>query len=542
MPIVPVAANFNKGYASDVARDQLPAGYAYRMTDWIPGLNARLRGRGPWERTSPSLTSVHAGPTYAAAVAWAPFAQWVVTGSGTIGQEHLVIIGDDGSMYRDMVMDGSAAVYLGTTNSHPTESPFWTPLYGGKGALIIPVTRAYSVGFGSPLALGQSTNVYTIQVTGPPDYAVAAMTGSPPAASTGCAWGDYVLLANGDSATSFVKFNYPNRIWISGVGDPTSWTPGTNFWDSENIPDIVRLVPVRPGILVFGYSQTSLITGDTPPAGGNWSEDILFSDLGAWDARSIVKVGDVVVFANTSGVYTTDGVTLSDLTLACGVKTRWQELVANFSYRGGWTASAGIFRNHYIISVHDASNTLVTTHVFDLANHIAYEFSNIHAAMMCHTPLSRGTSTVAGKERLFVAALNEAYVHDLAPCWTKAGPGLSSGGLVDGDGTNVLPVLETPFYKPGGAGKKVFRSVRATYDARSHGGSTPSLGVGVCSEPDGAYTSVGNLPTTTDEDRQKLPIRQTSRGLGLKFTQAGLSDATTLSEIELDLRPLEAMR
>lgn len=518
MSIIPVAANFSRGYVSDVPRDQLPANIAYRMKDFIPGLDARIRGRGGWQYTSPDVSTLLAGPTSLSAVAWAPFKD----------DEHMIAIGNDGHVYRDNHLDGvtAAAVAGGATAANPTHQPFWHKNLsggGGKAGGLVLLPPYGNVNLG----------VYTYWLGVGPAYTVTAsgLGASVPLARVGASWGEYILLANGIVTST----NYPNRIWISGVGAPASWTPGTNFWDSS-VPIIIGLVPVRAGILVFGFTDTHILTGDIPPAGGNWSEAEAFGGTGCFDMRAFAKYNEYVCFANNNGVYMTDGVTLTDLTLSAGVKTRWKQLVGGFDFVTGWSAAGGVYRNYYIIAVHDNNGNFVTCHVFDIAHGIAFEFTNIRAVMFARSPLSEGSAVISGEERLFMAAKNNLHVEGLHKAWT------APDTMVDGDNTNVLPVLETPFWKPGGAGKKVFRSMRATYDVRTSAGSTPSFTVDYTLTPSGAYVNAGSLPMTTDETRAKVDIRDRGTGIALRLTQSGKSGHTTLGDIELDLNVLEGMR
>lgn len=519
MPIAPISAGFNRGYVSDIARDQLPPGAAYRMKDWLPEFGARLRGRGGWTFTSPDLNGVSACAALTA-VGWGPFPT----------DEILVMIATNGKVYWDRNFDGVTAHFassLVTNISAGSPGQLTHPLVWHKnlgpapftGGLIVlaPYNASYL-----PNAIYNSSGIQVVGL-GP-----ANLT---PRGCVGASYGDYFLLANGDINAGTRRYN---RIWVSNLGDAFTWTTGTDFWDSA-IPVIIGMQVLRTGILVFGFTQTSFITGDIPPANSNWSEKIVFSDIGCFDARCIAKYEDTVIFANPTGVYMTDGVTLHELTAAAGVQQRWRELVANFDFQTGWTATASIFRRKYIITICDNTGTFVTCHVFDLDQPIAYEFTNITARMFAHKPLGAG-DTVAGYEGLYAVPRAGTKIQGYHSMW------MTPDVMVDGDGSNVLPQLETPFYKPGGPGQKIFRSARATYDVRSASGSTPSLSVDYATEPTGAYTNAGSLPTTTDEDRQRVDIRQRSRGIALRVTQVGKSGHTSFGEIELDAKVLEAMR
>ena len=509
MSLVLASQNF-KGYMSDIARDQLPPNVAYRMKDWIPEFGTRMRKRGGWTYSSPDVTVIDAAAGGIQALAWAPFR----------GDEHLLMVTANGKVFYDRTFSGAAATEAATaltSGSPPTRNPFW---HGDLNGMVI---TCKNPGLGV-------VEKYTL-VTPPSAYDVALLGGTPPSAVAGASWGDYLLLANGQVAGT----NYYNRIWVSGVGAPESWTPGTNFWDSV-IPEIVQVVTARSGILVFGYANISIISGDTPPAGGNWSEDIAFHGVGCMDARTIAKYGDTIIFADVTGVYATDGVTLKDLTAAAGVKQNWQSLVSGFGTNIGvsnWKAAGGILRDKYIISVLTNTNAIVTTHVFDLKQPSVYEFTNLAAITFGHRSLGKPSGNVPGEEFLF-AADGGGRAKALHPMF------LSPDTTADGDGTSVLPQIETPFYKAGGSGKKIFRSMRATYDVRA--GTSPTLSVDYCTTPGGAYSNAGSLPTTTDEDRQRVDIRQRATGIGLRLTQVGQSTRTSLGDIELDVNQLEGMR
>lgn len=519
MTLLTVAENFSRGYLSDIPRDQLPAGAAYRMKDYLPGVSGeRLISRGAWLNVGPDLSTITGGISSIAAVAWAPF----------LGDEHLVAIADNGATFYDRNLDGvtAFAVSSGTAPANVTCPPFWAkdlngtgspPTGDSSGGLIIPATYALTASVQSYVMAGHILG-------SPPTYKVQPLT-SAVTACVGCSWEDYCLLANG--AISGTK--YRNRIWVSAVGDPTTFTVGTDFWDSS-LPIIMGLVPVRSGILVFGFSDTNIITGDTPPAGGNWDEQLVFGGVGCMDTRTIAKYGDDVIFANSTGVYITDGVTLTDLTLKCGVKQRWATLLvnANFKYLDGVSvnkAAGAVFENYYIIAVQNSAGSLVTCHVFDLARDVAFEFTNIPAQMFAHFVSGEGTSvgSMTSFEKLFFVSASSKHVLDLRTAF-------GGGGAVDANGTTISPQVETAFFKPGGPGKKVYRSARVTYDG---GPVTAEYTL----TPDGSYTTAGTLASLSGEDRERVDIRDRGRGIGLRLT-----GADTISEIELDLSALEGTR
>src|SRR6267142_4145573 len=102
---IPVADNFDQGFISDRARDQLPRGAAYRMKDWIPQNGARLRKRGAFIKASRDLsqtqpiTSQNIGNRCGV---WAPFRN----------DPHLALGSGWGDAYRVAEFDGDDGNYV----------------------------------------------------------------------------------------------------------------------------------------------------------------------------------------------------------------------------------------------------------------------------------------------------------------------------------------------------------------------------------------------------------------------------------------------
>ena len=509
MSLALAGRNFDRGYQSDTARDQLPPGVAYRLRDYIPQLGAAERKRGGWVNSTVNLGSISAC-NYVAGLSWVPFS----------GDPHLLIVSDNGKVFNDKSFDGTGGMFIGPTSfSAVTHSPIWHQ--SGSFAVIL---QALGAAGASPWKYFDS---------GGHVYSLAPLGGLPPQASVGASWGDYMLLANGYVSGTL----FPNRIWVSDVGLPESWNPGSAFWDLP--AEVLRLVPMQTSILAFGYTDVWSLTGDTPPPGGNWTQKTPFQGVGCMDGRSVTTWQNYAIWANNTGVYKSDGYALGDLTDRGGIKQRWQELVNNFDFKGGWSAAAGIFRDHYVIVVRDGNGAFVTCQVCDLNREIWFEFTNVPSMMFAQRASGPGTATVSGPEELFFAHRLLPYVGKLSGCWSP-----SSANANDGDGVAVLPEIELPFYKLGGAYMKQIRRARITYDIRSAGGS-PYIAVSYVTSPEegAVYQSLsGVLPTTTKQTRRPVEIRQRALGIGLKLTQVGASADTSVSEIELDVNMLEGMR
>lgn len=505
MSIILAGRNFDQGYKSDIPRDQLGTGTAYRLRDYIPDLGAPLQKRGGYSFASTDLNGLSSA-SYVRSLGWVPFP----------ADEHLIAVSESGKVYNISQFDGAHGTFIGaTTGLGSNHNPFW---FNDLQGMVIPANGDNAV-----WKYYKSGGVYV----------TAALGGTPPHASVGAAWGDYLLLANGYISGVLTS----NRIWISGVGAPETWSVGTAF---EDMPaEVVRIVPMWNTILVFGYADVWLITGDTPPPGGNWTQKTVFAGTGTMDGRSIVTYQGYAIWANNEGIFKSDGYTLTDLTARGGIQQRWAELVKNFNLSQGWSAAAGIFNGHYIITVYDNLGNFVTCQVCNIDRQVWFEFTNIPALNFAHRGSAPGTSLYAGVEESFFAHKTLPRAGSISSLWTPV-----SGNANDADGTAVLPQIELPFAKPGGTGMKQFRRAYFTYDIRTAGAS-PYLQADFCLSPEenAPYTAMaGTLPTTTRVMREPLEVRQRNVGVGLRLTQVGASAATRLAEVEFDVNPLELMR
>lgn len=495
--------NFDLGFQSDVSRDELPPNAAFRLRDFMPQIEAAIRKRGGWTHATRDL-GIAGGATRGSGVGWSLFPN----------DPHLISVDEVGRVYRTTVFDGTNATLIGSTHGEPlTHRPFWH-----KDRMIV-----------LPQLGGAAANVYKYYDTGSLSYTTAALGGTPPQARVGLSWGDYLLLANGYVGGTL----YANRIWNSAVGNPDSWTPGTNFWDMPD--EIVVMAKMRQFILVWGYGSTWMITGDTPPDGGNWATRDLFRQTGCMDGRTLVLYRDYAIWANNQGVFKSDGVTLTDLTKVGGISLYWRSLISSFNFQKGWSAAAGLDRGEYTISIFNASGTLVTTLKCDIERQTWHEFTNVPAAMYAERTSGPGTATADGSEELFFAHRTLPRAEYMSSCWTPA-----MGNANDADGTAVLPSLETPFYKQGSAIIKRARRLYVSYDLRTGGGS-PYLTVSKITSPeDTNYVAcTPTLATTTKFDRKAVEVRRKALGFGFKIAQTGASADTRIGELEFEGHPEE---
>lgn len=517
MDFVPVFRGFDLGFRSDVSRDELPQNAAYRMRDWLlPQHEAPERKRGGWSYGSPDLSSLGGSAASVPSLGFLPFAS----------DGHLVAVSDSGFVYQVKQFDGGGGSLMADTGDTAIV-PTWPVFYMKTGT------------FSAGIILGGYGQTHRAPKkyydTGTLAYAVAALGGTPPHARVGWQWGDYLVLANYYDPTggTFDLKNY--RLAFGPVGAPESaWVlTGASASTFDFPEEVVAGIPLLNTQLIFGYGNTYSLTGDTPPPGGNLTRRLLFQGNGAMDGRSVKGWRNYAVWANSSGVWLSDGATgPTDLTAAGGISTYYRQQVAGFSTTQGWTATADIYRDHYILVIRNAAGAFVTCLVCDLARKVWAEWTNIPATNFAHFAAGSGTALYTGQEELFFGNLGSPRVGRLSSLWT---PGSSFSN--DADGTAVLPVLETGYYVLGGNQKKRIRSVYVTYDMRAAGGVSPTLAVAVTFGPENGapYTTLAqSLPTTTAIARKHAQVRRSVTGMGLRFTQVGISSDTRIYSGEIE--------
>jgi hypothetical protein len=518
---LPLSTNFDQGFVSDISRDELGKSAAFRLRDYIPQLEAPLRKRGGWGYASPDLNSIGGTAASAASLGYLPFP----------GDGHVAVVSNAGSIYQLKRFDGLGGATVtdtGDTSIVPTSQIFWHKTG----------TKYYGIILGG---LGQSGKVPKkyYDTTGAGAYQSQPLGGTPPLARVGFSWGDYLVLMNFyDPTAPTTLFNY--RMAFSGVGNPDSWTlTGVNGSTLDFPEEMIAGVPVRNAILGWGYDNCWIVTGDTPPPGGNLSRKILFAGNGTFDGRSVASWRDYAIWANASGVYSSDGATLTDLTADGGISVYYRSLISGFAFTQGWSAIGGIIRDHYVLSLRNAAGTVISTLVCDLQRKVWTEWTNVQAGLFAHRSAGPGTALIGGDEELFFAHKSSPRIGKLSTLWTP-----SATYAADADGNVVLPSLETPFYNMGNQAIKRIRNLYLTYDIRTSGGA-PSLRVGATVDPTpgAAYTTLApDLVTTTVQKRRAVGVRKAALGVALKIDQVGASADTRIFGIEAEGHPQEQTR
>ncbi len=505
----PGSKNFDVGFQSDIARDQLAGNAAFRLKDYIPQNEAPLRKRGGYGYATADLNGISASAA-GGGLGWAPFQD----------DPYLLICTDTGKVIRAPTPSSSSGVLIAAGGPLTmTHRPFWH-----RDRMILPASMK--------TAAFTPKKVYS---TGPTTYALADIGGTPPQARVGASWGDYLILANGYLAGTL----YTRRLWWSSAGNSDVWSTGAGGSWTDFDDAILRVLPMRDFILVWGYSMTWMLRGDTPPPGGNMDIDDLFIGNGTFDGRTVTTYRDSALWANSTGVWKSDGATLTDLCEQGGISLYWKSLVKDLSFDAGWGAAAGILNGHYLISFYNAAGTHVTTLACDLDRAVWTEHSNLKAYMYAERSTGPGTATAVGAEELFFSHLSLPRAGMLSQLWRP-----TSTNENDADGTAVQPVLETPYYKLNAASLKRLSRVFLTYYLEA-GGGAPTLEVDVLLDPwHQTYTLLTPSFPVTPSGLQRLEAFISDKGYGAAFRvrQVGASADTRLAEVELAGHKLEESR
>lgn len=485
---VSLQEDFSLGATTDVPRHQLARGKVYQMTDWIPELDgAPAAKRGGWNRAWAALSTTG---THAAAVGFGAFA----AGSQIVG------VDSGGNLSR---MTYSASTVTGVT-----------------GLGIVP---AHPPTF-------YRDNLFFCDINGsaaPDRYdgaTVTAVAGSPPAGSVSCVYKDHLVLAR-SSANK-------NRVWFSSAGDYGTWdTAADGQWLDTTYP-VQALGALKNMILVFSEGATERIRGDVIPGvvGSDMVKEPLFQN-GCSDPASVAVTDDFVVFANSSGIFLTDGVGLADLTEQAGMGQYWRSQMSG--YASTWTIAAAVQRGWYVFSVMDGS-TFKHAGMLDVKRRRFVKLTNLAATMLVASP----TGILDTPPKLVFSERAALRVSDATTMWTP-----SATYKNDGDGTAVTPVIELPHYM-GKPGKKRWKNLYVKHHMTDAASDNPTLTIAYSTDlASSSYTSLSPvLAETSGVTRIRLPIGVMSEGVSLKITQANASAVTQLYGIEADMQAVEAGR
>lgn len=452
----------------------------YDAADFLlhqPGIAIK---RGGTAYAGPALT----GANYAAQAAYANFP----------AAAKLVAVGDNGHLYT--VTSGTTTDISTLGAGFPGVDNPKLRVGGGLNLLVIPASN------------GTTAPKYYDGTT------VGNLGGSPPAGKFVEVYKTRVVLAN-TSAN-------PNRIYFSPTPDPTTTWDTTNSWIDASYA-VTGLAALSNALLIFSTGRTERITGSTPPPGSDMTLSPIGS-VGCSDARSIVIQEGNCLFANPRGVYLTNGSGFASLTTEGLVETYWQSLFTGYD-PATWTISAGVYRSFYIVSILNASGTLVATLMCNVRRRAWWRLTNIKAAMYA--------VAVTGADELYYADRSTNRLVALSGIFTPA-----AGNKNDADGTAVTPLLETRMLG-NGVGLKPFGFAHLQYDMRDAANDLPtmavtrSVGVEATAFVDAPESP---LPATTNEKRKRFSINKETQGITLRFQQSHASAKTEIYAVEYESR------
>jgi hypothetical protein len=478
--------DWSAGMRSDRSRDAMPPGSSWNLVDYVPEvLGTPLRKRGGWKYFSNDISAVEAGAVFTYAAIYADNLSTAVT-------EKVFAIDDDTTFYKiaaagTVTKIGASGAIGGAPSSK---------IFTYRGRIIIPI---------GPSGVVKSYDGSTL----------GNLAASAPTAFYGCVYKDRFVLARGGTTND-------QRMWFSAAGDPTSWDTSTGYIDFSG--PLRGIAALSNAIIAFTPSRTERLRGSIPPPGSDMVREPL-ADIGCIDGRSVVVFGDSVIWADTRGVFMTDGAAITDLTELGEIKSHWREQLPLAT-----AVSAGVLRGHYIVSLRTDAGVIDT-----LACHITtrswFRISNLPAILFA--------SAEGHTEELYCAYLGGPRVLSLSSMFDPA-----AAVKNDGNGTAVLPVLETPFYTLGRPGTKSLKKVYAGYMLEDAASDNPALQIGYAKTPHA--TSYTNLARNLDESdlftRARRDLGFSSLGVALKISQTAASADTHLHTLEADVHAREPSR
>lgn len=486
----PLATVFTAGMRRDVDRTELPGGSAYNMVDFIPDeIQAINGGRGGWTYAGSALT----GATKIQEIGYS-------SGAG-------VIVALDSAK---KLWNATAATSIATafTTNLPTSPPFYH-----RGYLIFPngnVVPSYYKSDGTTGTLSAA-----------------------PACVAGCAYKDHSCVVASDQNGIGTQ-----RVYFSAAGDPTTWDTSYGWWDTTG--NIVGIAGLLSCIVIFHADSTERLRGTTPPPGSDMTLEPFVPNVGCIDVHSIAYWSNRVVWASSKGIHMTDGATVIDLTENAQMSSYWSSLMSGYS--STWRIAAGVYRDHYIVSINNGS-TLVDCLCVSLKNQTMWRLTNLHGSSFTNIQYGQ-------QEKLYMGQWNAGRVAELSSLWSP-----SATVKRDGDSTNPTPIIETAMFRGydrlhrrwiESMGKQKWRWAYVDYDLRDAATDNPTAAISYCTTPAGSYTQAGlTLSETTAFSRVRRALSPTQGGgthsqmLGLKFAVTGPYSLANLYAIEGDFSPID---
>jgi len=147
--------------------------------------------------------------------------------------------------------------------------------------------------------IGESIQQFTLGSSS----AFADLTGSPPKADFIAVVRDFVWVANIDSGSG----RQPYRCQWSGFNDITSWTPGTDQSDFQDLPDSGAITGLVGGEYCTILTERAIFRATYSGLPLVWQFDKVVSERGCQFKNSVCNAGNLVFFLSSDGFYAFDG-------------------------------------------------------------------------------------------------------------------------------------------------------------------------------------------------------------------------------------------
>ncbi len=530
------------GMSQDYSRDEMPPSSVWNLVDYFPNvLGAPLRKRGGYVYASSAISA-------------ATFLRKVMYGSTDFGGSQLLALdsvtatsagaglwqANETTGALTFIGSVTAASDTGAAGSGLVGDPVF---YGKQWFIPIGYTDSFVSGTTAQASTAMAATIYDGS-TMTKIVVSTSQSGGACGARYAAVYHNRVALANTPAT--------PRRIWFNNAGGKKA----NKFTDSDGWLDapmhIAGLCALPTCLIVFGADRNVRIRGSIPPPGSDFVLDDL-SDQGCADSRSISVWSGKAVYANTSGIFLTDGIDTIDLTQQAGLLTYYRNLLASFT--SAWRLRGQCYRNYYFLSIADASGTFVDCLVCDLRTRAFFRLSNMN-----FHDFTVGTGTSFQQFYAAPAAFSASagQPNRIVRCTDIFTPAATN--KADADGTSILPVLEYPTRRGWvrlhrrwvpTSGLTQWKRLYLTYDLRDAATDNPALQISYVETPEASsYTTLAKtLAETTLQTRGPFDFGASGErngkivdGLGLKVAQTAASSDTRIYELDAEFDAIEGSR
>ena len=479
-----------KGMAPDNPRDGMSDAQVWRMEDYIPRiLGSSLESRQGWTyHTTTPLGS------YITSQIWV----------NTLG--------------------GSHHLAATTANLYNLDNPTAPRLVGNYPGMLWPMATMYEY------VCVPRIDDYPVflRYAGGVEVGVTA-DASTPKAKIATVWQSRFTLANGTaggvSQPNFIYFL--SAEWGAGLTTTPVWDPLAYI---ETASDVTGLAATRNSLIIFHEGSVERLRGTKPPGAGVqmdvWMEPLI-GQGGCNEPHTICHWNDNVVFADARGVYLTDGTTIKDITAQGGMGSEWRR-----AYDPLWRVSAGVYRDQYIVSMVDVTNSLFKKcFVCDLYSRNWQVFTNM--------PFASFVASTGEIEKMFGGGL-DGKIANVSECWREAD---STVDTVDGNGVSVLPQLETAWYRMSeNEAMKRVKNVYFSYDLSEDTGELKVYASEKVNPDSGDWILLKTLgdrlaPAPDSYERRRLPLGRQSYGFTFKVETTGKIKNLKLYDLAAEALP-----